>query len=70
MGREERKKAEEAFKQDVTVQVLIATDASGEGISLQRAHLMADRSLPSLEPSSRENPRGGCVSLAAQEAGD
>ncbi len=46
MGREERKKAEEAFKQDVTVQVLIATDAAGEGINLQRAHLMINYDLP------------------------
>lgn len=46
MGREDRKKAEEAFKQDVTVQVLIATDAAGEGINLQRAHLMVNYDLP------------------------
>ncbi len=46
MGREERKKAEEAFKQDVNVQVLIATDAAGEGINLQRAHLMVNYDLP------------------------
>lgn len=46
MGREERKKAEEAFKQDVAVQVLIATDAAGEGINLQQAHLMVNYDLP------------------------
>lgn len=46
MGREERKRAEEAFKQNVTVQVLIATDAAGEGINLQRAHLMVNYDLP------------------------
>ncbi len=46
MGREERKRSEEAFKQDVTVQVLIATDAAGEGINLQRAHLMVNYDLP------------------------
>lgn len=46
MGREERKKAEEAFKQDVEVEVLIATDAAGEGINLQRAHLMVNYDLP------------------------
>jgi superfamily II DNA or RNA helicase len=46
MGREERKKAEEAFKQDVTVEVLIATDAAGEGINLQRSHLMVNYDLP------------------------
>jgi superfamily II DNA or RNA helicase len=46
MGREERKKAEAAFMQDVQVQVLIATDAAGEGINLQRAHLMVNYDLP------------------------
>ncbi len=46
MGREERTKAEEAFKQDISVQVLIATDAAGEGINLQRAHLMVNYDLP------------------------
>ncbi|MFN4857666.1 MAG: helicase-related protein [Pseudanabaena sp.] len=46
IGREERKKAEHAFKQDVAVQVLIATDAAGEGINLQRSHLMVNYDLP------------------------
>jgi superfamily II DNA or RNA helicase len=46
MGREERKRAEELFKQDVEVQVLLATDAAGEGINLQRAHLMVNYDLP------------------------
>lgn len=46
MGREDRKKSEEAFKQDKTVQVLVATDAAGEGINLQRAHLMVNYDLP------------------------
>ena len=40
MLRQERKKVEELFKQDVNVRILIATDAAGEGINLQRAHLM------------------------------
>lgn len=46
MGREERRKAQEAFTQDIAVQVLIATDAAGEGINLQRAHLMVNYDLP------------------------
>jgi superfamily II DNA or RNA helicase len=46
MGREERKKAQEAFKHDPDVQVLLATDAAGEGINLQRAHLMVNYDLP------------------------
>ena len=46
MGREERMKAQEAFKHDPDVQVLLATDAAGEGINLQRAHLMVNYDLP------------------------
>ncbi|MDH6099696.1 helicase-related protein [Anabaenopsis sp. FSS-46] len=46
MGREERRKSQEAFTQDPDVQVLIATDAAGEGINLQRAHLMVNYDLP------------------------
>jgi superfamily II DNA or RNA helicase len=46
MGREERMKSQEAFKHDPQVQVLIATDAAGEGINLQRAHLMVNYDLP------------------------
>jgi SNF2 family DNA or RNA helicase len=46
MGREERAKAQEAFKQDKDVLILLATDAAGEGINLQRAHLMVNYDLP------------------------
>ena len=46
MLRAERRKVEELFKQDVGVRVLIATDAAGEGINLQRAHLMINYDLP------------------------
>ncbi len=46
MGREERMQAQEAFKHDPEVQVLLATDAAGEGINLQRAHLMVNYDLP------------------------
>ena len=46
MGREERLKAQEAFRHDPQVQLLIATDAAGEGINLQRAHLMVNYDLP------------------------
>lgn len=44
--REERLKAQEAFRHDPTVKVLLATDAAGEGINLQRAHLMVNYDLP------------------------
>lgn len=46
MSRRERKKSEYLFKQDKSVRVLIATDAAGEGINLQRAHLMVNYDLP------------------------
>lgn len=46
LAREERKKAQEAFTQDKGVEILVATDAAGEGINLQRAHLMVNYDLP------------------------
>lgn len=46
VGREDRLKAQEAFRNDPTVRVLLATDAAGEGINLQRAHLMVNYDLP------------------------
>lgn len=46
MSRDERHRAEESFKQDGAARVLVATDAAGEGINLQRAHLMVNYDLP------------------------
>lgn len=46
MGREERRKAQEVFAQHPDVHILVATDAAGEGINLQRAHLMVNYDLP------------------------
>ncbi|HOT37741.1 MAG TPA: helicase-related protein, partial [Candidatus Latescibacteria bacterium] len=46
MGREERRKAQESFLYDPSVRILLATDAAGEGINLQRAHLMVNYDLP------------------------
>ena len=46
IGREERMKVQESFRHDPEVQVLLATDAAGEGINLQRAHLMVNYDLP------------------------
>ena len=46
IGREERLKVQESFKHDPEVKVLLATDAAGEGINLQRAHLMVNYDLP------------------------
>ncbi|MBN1931788.1 MAG: DUF3883 domain-containing protein [Desulfobacterales bacterium] len=44
--REERRKVQEQFTQDKDVLILIATDAAGEGINLQRANLMVNYDLP------------------------
>lgn len=44
--RDERRKVQELFNQDKEVRILIATDAAGEGINLQRAHLMVNYDLP------------------------
>lgn len=46
MGREDRRKAQNSFTQDKEVEILVATDAAGEGINLQRAHLMVNYDLP------------------------
>lgn len=45
-SRFERNSAKEAFTQDPTITVLVATDAAGEGLNLQRAHLMVNYDLP------------------------
>lgn len=44
--REQRRKIEEDFRHDADVQILVATDAAGEGINLQSAHLMVNYDLP------------------------
>jgi superfamily II DNA or RNA helicase len=44
--REARRAAQEQFTQDKSVAVLVATDAAGEGLNLQRAHLMVNYDLP------------------------
>lgn len=46
LGREQRRRAQEFFTQDKDVSILVATDAAGEGINLQRAHLMVNYDLP------------------------
>lgn len=46
MLREERRNAQNKFTQDKDVLVMVATDAAGEGINLQRAHLMVNYDLP------------------------
>ncbi len=44
--REERRKAQERFTNEKNAHVLLATDAAGEGINLQRANLMINYDLP------------------------
>ncbi len=46
VGRRERRRAVEAFSHDGEVSVLVANDAAGEGINLQRGHLMVNYDLP------------------------
>lgn len=46
VAREQRRVAQERFTQDPSCQVLVATDAAGEGINLQRAHLLVNYDLP------------------------
>ncbi|MBC7324567.1 MAG: DEAD/DEAH box helicase, partial [Moorella sp. (in: Bacteria)] len=46
MTREERRKVQEAFMYDKDIHILVATDAAGEGINLQRSHLMVNYDLP------------------------
>ena len=42
IGREARTRAQEAFKFQPEVQVLVATDAAGEGINLQTADTLPE----------------------------
>jgi len=46
LRRDERRQAVEAFTQDPDVIFMVANDAAGEGINLQRAHLMVNYDLP------------------------
>ena len=44
--REDRRDVEDRFRNDPDTLILLATDAAGEGINLQRAHLMVNYDLP------------------------
>ena len=44
--REERKSVVKRFMQDKDLKILVANDAAGEGVNLQRAHLMVNYDLP------------------------
>lgn len=66
MGREDRLNAQESFKVNPESQVLIATDAAGEGINLQRAHLMVNYDLP-WNPNRLEQRFGRIHRIGQQE---
>ncbi len=69
MGREERRNAQEKFLHDPQVRVLLATDAAGEGINLQRAHLSrTTSSRSSSRRSSASAARRASVSRAAMNS--
>ena len=44
--REDRRRVQDAFRNEPEVKVLIATDAAGEGVNLQRANLMVNYDIP------------------------
>lgn len=46
VNRDDRSKAQELFRQDKDVLVMVATDAAGEGVNLQNANLMVNYDLP------------------------
>src|SRR6266542_2278978 len=59
--REERRKVMELFAQDVDCRVLVATDAAGEGLNLQRAHLIGQTEVCHLWNLVAEGTREGAV---------
>ena len=46
VARADRRRRQEEFTNNPDVMILVATDAAGEGINLQRAHLMVNYDLP------------------------
>jgi len=46
VNRDTRRRIQEAFRNDPTTRILIATDAAGEGVNLQRANLMVNYDIP------------------------
>ncbi len=65
MSRRERLRAQQTFSEDPACTVLVATDAAGEGINLQCAHLVINYDLP-WNPSRIEQ-RFGRVHRIGQE---
>jgi superfamily II DNA or RNA helicase len=46
VNRDTRRRVQEAFRNQPTTRILIATDAAGEGVNLQRANLMVNYDIP------------------------
>jgi len=46
VNRDTRRRVQEAFRNDPTTRILVATDAAGEGVNLQRANLMVNYDIP------------------------
>ena len=66
IGREERRSAQDRFTYDPDALVLVATDAAGEGINLQCAHLMVNYDLP-WNPNRLEQRFGRIHRIGQQE---
>lgn len=66
MHRDERRDVQLRFTQDRDVCILLATDAAGEGINLQRAHLMINYDLP-WNPNRLEQRFGRIHRIGQQE---
>ncbi len=66
VSREERRKVVERFMQDRDLLVLVANDAAGEGVNLQRGHLMVNYDLP-WNPNKIEQRFGRIHRIGQQE---
>jgi SNF2 family DNA or RNA helicase len=64
--RDDRKRAQELFRSDSGVRVLVATDAAGEGVNLQNANLMVNYDLP-WNPNRLEQRFGRIHRIGQQE---
>ena len=64
--RDDRRKAQELFRSDPEIRVLVATDAAGEGINLQNANLMVNYDLP-WNPNRLEQRFGRIHRIGQQE---
>ena len=64
--RDGRRKAQELFRSDPEIRVLVATDAAGEGINLQNANLMVNYDLP-WNPNRLEQRFGRIHRIGQQE---